>query len=55
MIRFKDQQGDVRASQVFTQVRVTGSGDKDEETPPPLPQRTPESYILAADAGWSSA
>lgn len=35
-------------------LHVTGTVDKDEEVPPPLPQRTPESYILAADAGWSS-
>lgn len=39
---------------MLTEVHVTGSIDEDEEIPPPLPQRTPESYILSADAGWSS-
>lgn len=39
---------------MLTEVHVTDTADKDEEIPPPLPQRTPESYILAADAGWSS-
>lgn len=34
-------------------LHVTGTAEKDEEVPPPLPQRTPESYILAADAGGS--
>lgn len=34
-----------------TEVHATGTADMDEEIPPPLPQRTPESYILAADAG----
>lgn len=43
----------MRAFQMLTEVHVTGT--EDEETPPPLPQRTPESFILAADAGWSSA
>lgn len=32
----------------------TGGDDKDEEEPPPLPQRTPESYIIAVDEGWCS-
>lgn len=36
-------------------MHVTGAADNDEESPPPLPQRTPESYILAADAGRFSA
>ncbi|XP_049921027.1 tyrosine-protein phosphatase non-receptor type 22 isoform X3 [Epinephelus moara] len=27
----------------------TGGNDKDEEEPPPLPQRTPESYVIAVD------
>lgn len=25
----------------------------DEDSPPPLPERTPESYVLADDTGWS--
>lgn len=54
MIGFKDQQRNIRAFQMLTEVHVTGSVDEDEEIPPPLPQRTPESYILSADAGWSS-
>lgn len=37
--------------QMLTEVHVTGTVDMDGEIPPPLPQRTPESYILAADAG----
>ncbi|XP_056895698.1 tyrosine-protein phosphatase non-receptor type 22 isoform X2 [Takifugu flavidus] len=32
---------------------ASGTVDMDEEIPPPLPQRTPESYILAVDAGLS--
>lgn len=43
--------GHVWAPQMLTEVHVTGTVDTDEEIPPPLPQRTPESYILAADAG----
>lgn len=39
---------------MLTEVHVTGTVDTDEDIPPPLPQRTPESYILAADAGQFS-
>lgn len=46
--------GRVWASQMLNEVNVTGTVDKDEEIPPPLPQRTPESYILAADTGGFS-
>lgn len=37
---------------VLTVVHFVGSKDSDVEVPPPLPQRTPESYELAVDAGW---
>lgn len=39
---------------VLTAVRFAGTVDSDEETPPPLPQRTPDSYLLAEDKGWWS-
>lgn len=39
---------------LLTEVHFVGEVNTDEEVPPPLPQRTPESYVLAVDEGWCS-